>query len=67
MWLLEIMNYLRNLEIRRQLSRFLSRARYLYPGVLAVHGDAEVVSGGEGVQPAQAETEEAEEEDLSDC
>ena len=24
---------------------------HLYPGVLAVHGDAEVVRGGERVQP----------------
>ena len=59
------MNYLRNLEIRRQLSRFLSRARYLYPGVLAVHRDAEVVSGGEGVEPGQGDGGEADEDNCS--
>ena len=47
-------------EIRGQLS--LQISVYLYPGVLAVHGDAEVVCGGDGVQPGHAEGGEAEEE-----
>ena len=36
---------------------------YLYPGVLAVHRDAEVISGGEGVQPGQGDAGEAGEDD----
>ena len=39
---------------------------YLYPGVLAVHGDAEVVGGGEGVQPGQGEGGETGEGDCSE-
>ena len=40
---------------------------YLYPGVLAVHGDAEVVGGGEGVQPGQGEAGKAGEDDWSEA
>ena len=35
---------------------------YLNSAVLAVHGDAEVVCGGDGVQPGHAEGGEAEED-----
>ena len=40
---------------------------YLDPGVLAVHRDAEVVGGGEGVQPGQDEAGEAGEDDCGEA